>query len=206
MKPLDKPLLAARLAAWTLGGAPLLALGWRVLRADLGANPVEFLEHWCGDWTLRLLLATLAMTPLRRLSGRGKFVRVRRLLGLWAYFWACLHFAIYLTFDLEWSPAELAEDLAKRTYITLGFAAWLLLLPLALTSTQGWQRRLRRRWTQLHRLIYPAALLGALHYLWLVKADLREPLLYLAILAALLAARLPWRGILRARSPSRSNP
>ncbi|HET8881449.1 MAG TPA: protein-methionine-sulfoxide reductase heme-binding subunit MsrQ [Solimonas sp.] len=200
MNPIDRPLLAARIAAWTLGGAPLLRLAWLVWQSRLGANPVEFLEHWCGDWALRLLLATLAMTPLRRLTSRSEPIRVRRLLGLWAYFWICLHFAIYLTFDLEGSPAALADDLVKRTYITLGFAAWLLLLPLALTSTKNWQRRLKRRWAQLHKLIYIAALLGVLHYIWLVKADLREPLLYAAILAVLLGMRLPWRGILRARS------
>ena len=206
MKPIDRPLLAARSLAWTLGAAPLLWLAYRVWHGQLGANPVEFLEHWCGDWALRLLLATLAMTPLRRLTSRSEPIRVRRLLGLWAYFWICLHFAIYLTFDLEWSPAALADDLVKRTYITLGFAAWLLLLPLALTSTQNWQRRLKRRWAQLHKLIYPAAILGVLHYLWLVKADLREPLLYAAILAVLLGMRLPWRGILRARSLPRRVP
>lgn len=195
-----------RLAAWTLGLAPLLWLAVRVLQSRLGANPVEFLEHYAGDWSLRLLLATLAMTPLRRATGWSEPVRVRRVLGLWAFFWICLHFAIYLTFDLEGSPAALADDLVKRSYITIGFAAWLLLLPLAITSTQGWQRRLKRRWAQLHRLIYAAALLGVLHYLWLVKADLREPLLYLALLLVLLGWRLPWRGILRGHPPPRRTP
>ncbi|WP_020647699.1 sulfite oxidase heme-binding subunit YedZ [Solimonas variicoloris] len=195
-----------RLAAWTLGLAPLLWLAVRVLQSRLGANPVEFLEHYAGDWSLRLLLATLAMTPLRRATGWSEPVRVRRVLGLWAFFWICLHFAIYLTFDLEGSPAALADDLVKRSYITIGFAAWLLLLPLAITSTQGWQRRLKRRWTQLHRLIYAAALLGVLHYLWLVKADRREPLLYLALLLVLLGWRLPWRGILRGHPPPRRTP
>jgi sulfoxide reductase heme-binding subunit YedZ len=193
-------------AAWALGLAPLLWLGWRVLQSRLGANPVEFLEHYAGDWSLRLLLATLAMTPLRRLSGWAEPLRVRRVLGLWAFFWICLHFAIYLTFDLEWSPAALGKDLVKRTYITIGFAAWLLLLPLAITSTRGWQRRLKRRWAQLHKLIYAAALLGVLHYLWLVKADLREPLLYLAILVVLLGWRVPWRRIYRDIIRPRSTP
>ncbi|MFZ5654786.1 MAG: sulfite oxidase heme-binding subunit YedZ [Pseudomonadota bacterium] len=182
-------LLAWRLAVWLLAGGPLLWLAWRVAGGGLGANPVEFLEHYSGDWGLRLLLATLALTPLRRWSGRGEALRVRRLLGLWAFFWICLHFAIYLTFDLEWSAALLAEDLVERTYITLGFAAWLLLVPLAITSTRGWQRRLGSRWRRLHRLVYPAALLGALHFLWLVKADVREPLVYLGVLALLLGLR-----------------
>lgn len=179
-----------RLAAWLIAGTPLALLAWRTLQGQLGANPVEYLEHYSGEWGLRLLLLTLAMTPLRRFSGRAEPLRIRRLLGLWAYVWICLHFSIYLTFDLEWSVAPLIEDLGKRRYITVGFLAWLLLLPLALTSTQRWQRRLKRRWQQLHRLIYPAALLGCIHFLWLVKSDLREPLLYLAILLGLLALRL----------------
>ncbi len=195
-----------RLAAWALAGLPLLRLGWLTWQNQLGANPVEFLEHYSGDWGLRLLLLTLAMTPLRRLTGRAEAIRIRRLLGLWAYLWICLHFALYLSFDLEWSLPQLADDLLERSYITIGFAAWLLLLPLALTSTRGWQRRLKRHWARLHKLIYPAALLGVLHYLWLVKADLREPLLYLAILLVLLGLRLPLRGILRAHSPPRRIP
>lgn len=186
-----------RAAAWALAGAPLLMLAWRTLHNDLGPNPVETLEHTTGDWALRLLLVTLAMTPLRRLSGWSQPLRVRRLLGLWAFFWIVLHFSIYAVFDLEGSPAQLAEDLVKRTYITLGFAAFVLLVPLAVTSTQGWQRRLKRRWTVLHRLIYPAAMLGVLHFVWLVKSDLREPLLYAAILAGLLLVRLRWAAILR---------
>lgn len=189
-----------RLAAWLLATAPLLQLGWLTLHGRLGANPVEFLEHYSGQWGLRLLLLTLAMSPLRQLTQWPEPLRVRRLLGLWAFAWLCLHFGIYLLFDLEFSLAQLLKDLLKRRYITLGFAAWLLLLPLAITSTRGWQQRLKRRWAQLHRLIYPAALLGVLHFVWLVKSDLREPLLYLGILLALLSWRLPWRGILRGLS------
>lgn len=188
------PLLATRALAWALGLWPAAELAWRIAYAQLGPNPVEFIEHHSGLWALRLLLLSLAMTPLRRLSGRVEFVQVRRLLGLWAYAWVCVHFAAYLTFDLEGSPAKLAEDLVERTYITLGFAGWLFLLPLAITSTQGWQRRLRRRWKLLHRLVYPAALLGALHFVWLVKSDYREPLLYLGIAVLLLLLRAPWRG------------
>lgn len=185
-----RPLLWWRLAAWSLGLLPLAWLGLRVAQGQMGANPVEFLEHETGLWSLRLLLATLAMTPLRRLTGRGEAIQVRRLLGLWAYTWITLHFTIYLTFDLEWSAAQLAKDLVKRTYIALGFSAWLLLLPLALTSTRGWQRRLKRRWLLLHRLIYPAAILACLHFLWLVKSDIREPALYLGILGLLFVLRL----------------
>ncbi|MDB5988458.1 MAG: sulfoxide reductase heme-binding subunit YedZ [Nevskia sp.] len=193
-----------RIAAWSAGIAPLLWLIYAAFTAHLGANPVEYLEHQTGQRALQLLLATLAMTPLRRITGWTEWIRVRRVLGLWAYAYVCLHFSTYLVFDLELSPAQLGADLIKRTYITLGFAAWLLLLPLALTSTKGWQRRLKRRWQALHKLIYPAALLGAIHFIWLVKADEREPLIYLCILLVLLALRLPVdtirRAILRPRS------
>jgi len=185
-------LWAWRAAAWSLGVVPLLfAVKWG-FQSRLGANPVEFLEHYTGDWTLRLLLTTLAMTPLRMLTRLIEPIRVRRILGLWAFASLCLHFFIYLVFDLGFSVLQLGEDLVKRTYITLGFTAWLMLLSLAITSTTAWQRRLKRRWITLHQLIYPAAILGAIHYLWLVKADTREPLIYLAILLVLLGFRLPW--------------
>jgi methionine sulfoxide reductase heme-binding subunit len=185
-------LWAWRAAAWALGLMPLLFGVKLILQGRLGANPVEFIEHYTGDWTLRILLTTLAMTPLRMLTGLTEPIRVRRILGLWAFAFLCLHFLTYLVFDLSFSMTQLAEDLVKRTYITLGFTAWLLLVPLAVTSTLAWQRRLKRRWITLHRLIYPAALLGAIHYLWQVKADTREPLIYLSILLVLLAFRLPW--------------
>jgi len=185
-------LWAWRAAAWALGLMPLLFGMKLILQGRLGANPVEFIEHYTGDWTLRILLTTLAMTPLRMLTGLTEPIRVRRILGLWAFAFLCLHFLTYLVFDLSFSMTQLADDLVKRTYITLGFTAWVLLVPLAVTSTLAWQRRLKRRWITLHRLIYPAALLGAIHYLWQVKADTREPLIYLSILLVLLAFRLPW--------------
>jgi len=185
-------LLPWRVAAWALGIIPLLfAVKWSY-QSRLGANPVEFLEHYTGDWTLRLLLTTLTMTPLRMLTRLTEPVRVRRILGLWAFAFLCLHFSIYLVFDLGFSLLQLGEDLVKRTYITLGFTAWLMLLSLAITSTTAWQRRLKHRWVALHQLVYPAAILGVIHYLWLVKADTREPLVYLAILLVLLGFRLPW--------------
>ena len=185
-------LLPWRVAAWALGIIPLLfAVKWSY-QSRLGANPVEFLEHYTGDWTLRLLLTTLTMTPLRMLTRLTEPVRVRRILGLWAFAFLCLHFSIYLVFDLGFSVLQLGEDLVKRTYVTLGFTAWLMLLSLAITSTTAWQRRLKHRWVALHQLVYPAAILGVIHYLWLVKADTREPLVYLAILLMLLGFRLPW--------------
>jgi sulfoxide reductase heme-binding subunit YedZ len=200
------PLNLWRLVGWSLGLWPAAVLGWKILHADLGPNPVETLEHFTGEWGLRLLLLTLLMTPLRRWTGRPEPVQIRRLLGLWAYAWMSIHFAIYLTFDLEWSMGELGKDLIKRTYITIGFAAWLLLLPLAITSTRGWQRRLKRQWQRLHQLIYPAVLLGVLHFYWLVKADVREPLVYLALALVLLGMRWPARGILRGRFATRTSP
>jgi methionine sulfoxide reductase heme-binding subunit len=189
-------LLPWQVAAWALGVVPLaFAVKW-TLESRLGPNPVEFLEHYTGDWTLRLLLTTLAMTPLRKLTRMSEPIRVRRVLGLWSYAFLCLHFSIYLGFDLGLSVVQLGADLIKRTYITLGFMAWLMLLPLAITSTSAWQRRLKRRWITLHQLIYPAAILGAIHYLWLVKADTREPLIYLAVLLSLLAFRIRTAGVL----------
>lgn len=179
-------------ATWLLCLVPAALLVWRMLTARLGANPVETLEHETGLRALQLLLFTLAMTPLRQLSGWTEPLQLRRTLGLFAYAYACVHLGVYLVFDLQFSPDQLADDLIKRTYITLGFTAWLLLLPLAITSTNGWQRRLKRRWKQLHRLVYPAVLLGALHFVWLVKKDEREPLTYVAVLLVLLALRLPW--------------
>lgn len=205
----------ARLLVWAGCLAPLVLLGLRTLHGALGANPIEFLERALGDWSLRLLLLSLAMTPLRSFSGWLWPLKLRRTVGLWAYAYICLHVAVYIVFDLNilepaLALAQLAEDLVKRLYITAGFAAWLFLLPLAITSTDGWQRRLGRRWKTLHRLVYPAAALGVLHYVWLVKKDLREPLLYAAILAVLLLWRWPWpkvrSAILRARSVPPASP
>lgn len=173
----------------------LLPLGWLVLDVATGAvgpNPVEAVTHRTGTWTLRLLLATLAITPLRRLTGQAWLIRYRRMLGLFAFFYATLHLVVYLWLDrlLDWGT--IIEDIVARPYITVGFTAFLLLVPLAVTSTRGWVRRLGRRWQRLHRLIYPSAVLAVLHYLWLVKADILEPALYGLVLAGLLAARLPW--------------
>jgi sulfoxide reductase heme-binding subunit YedZ len=177
--------------------APAALLVWRAARGGLGANPIEAATHWTGDWALRFLLATLALTPLRRLLGWHGAVAYRRLLGLAAFAYASAHFAIWAVIDLGLDGAAIVEDVAERPFVTAGLAAFLLLAPLALTSTRGWMRRLGRRWAQLHRLAYLAAALAVLHYLWLVKADLRPPLAHAAVLALLLAARLP--GVRRLR-------
>jgi len=158
----------------------------------LGANPIEFITRSTGTWTLVGLLVTLSVTPLRRLTGRADLIRYRRMLGLFAFFYAGLHFITYIWLDQFFDPAAIAKDIIKRPFITIGFTAFLLLIPLAVTSTHAMMRRLGRRWKQLHRLIYLIALLGVVHYLWLVKKDLSEPLIYGVALALLLVMRLPW--------------
>lgn len=167
----------------------LLALG---VTGGLGANPIEFITRSTGTWTLVGLLVTLSVTPLRRLTGRPDLVRFRRMLGLFTFFYACLHFVTYIWLDQFFDPAAIARDIVKRPFITVGFTAFVLLIPLATTSTHTMMRRLGRRWQKLHRLIYPIAMLGVTHFLWLVKKDLTEPLIFGAVLALLLVLRLPW--------------
>ena len=177
---------------------PFVLLILQSLDGSIGPNPVQAITHATGDWALRMLLITLAVTPLRRVTGWAWLIRLRRMLGLFAFFYAALHFCTYLWLDQFFDWAAIVEDIAKRPYITVGFAALVLMTPLAVTSTKGWLRRLGPRWKRLHQLVYPIAILGVLHYLWLVKADLLEPGIYAAILAALLLARVPF-GRLRQR-------
>jgi sulfoxide reductase heme-binding subunit YedZ len=170
---------------------PFASLLWRALHAGLGANPVEFVQHATGDWTLRFLLFTLTITPLRKLLNLPDLIRFRRMLGLFAFFYVCLHFLTYIGPDQSFSLAGMWKDVQKRRYITVGFTAFVLLIPLALTSTAGWIRRLGgRRWQMLHRAIYLSAVCGVVHYYWLVKSDVRKPLFYAAMVAILLAWRL----------------
>ncbi|MBX9402854.1 protein-methionine-sulfoxide reductase heme-binding subunit MsrQ [Lysobacter sp. BMK333-48F3] len=199
--------IAAKALVHALALTPAAILAWQIReelagRGGLGADPVAEIEHRLGLWALRLLLIALAVTPLRQLSGQPVLLRFRRLLGLYAFFYASLHLAAYLILDLKQYWAQIFEEIAKRPYITVGFAAWLLLVPLALTSTQGMMRRLGRRWGQLHRLVYAIAVLAVLHFWWLVKSDIREPLLYATILAVLLGWRL-YRRIADARRRNR---
>jgi len=170
---------------------PLALLVWDIGLGALGADPVAQLEHRSGDWALRLLLASLAITPLRRLTGWNWTVRFRRMLGLFAFFYVTVHLTIYLVVDLGGFWSQLLTEIAKRPYITVGFTAWLLLIPLALTSTQAMMRRLGRNWQRLHKLVYVVAALAVLHFLWLVKADHREPALYLGALIVLMLLRVP---------------
>ncbi|HEV2299065.1 MAG TPA: protein-methionine-sulfoxide reductase heme-binding subunit MsrQ [Candidatus Acidoferrales bacterium] len=169
---------------------PLDVLIWHAFQENLSANPIEFVEHWFGDWTMRFLLITLSITPLRKLLRFPLLIRFRRMLGLFAFFYACLHFSAWIGLDRFFNLRDMLADVLKRRFITVGFAGFVLLIPLAITSTAGWIRRLGgRRWQMLHRAIYITAILGVIHYYWLVKSDERKPLQYAAILAVLLVWR-----------------
>ena len=179
-------------AIWVAGLAPFAWLLFRGFTGDLGANPIEEITHRTGDWSLRVLLATLAVTPLRRVTGWNDVIKIRRLVGLFAYFYVCLHFLTYIVLDQFFGWEYIVEDVLERPYITAGFTAFVLLTPLAVTSTKGWIRRLGRRWGKLQRLAYVAGTLAVVHYLWITRADDRAPLVYGAILLTLLAFRVPW--------------
>jgi sulfoxide reductase heme-binding subunit YedZ len=181
-------------AIFVLAAAPAVLLAVDAFRGDLTADPIEEITHRTGWWALTLLLTTLAVTPLRRFTGWNQLVRVRRMLGLFAFSYAVLHLLTYVVLDLFFAFDILVEDVAKRPYITVGFTAFLILLALAITSTKGWIRRLGPRWQRLHRLVYVAALLGVVHFYWQVKADTREPLIFATIVLALFVARVRWRG------------
>lgn len=183
---------ALRAGALTLGISPGVGLAIAAATDGLGANPVEAVTHTTGEWALRFLLLCLAVTPLRRLTGWRMLTLERRTLGLFAFFYAALHLTTYVTLDLGFDFGFLGEDILERPYITVGFATFCVLLALAATSTRAATRRLGRRWKPLHRLVYVAGIGAVVHFLWLVKADTREPLLYGAVLAALLGARLWW--------------
>ncbi len=192
--------LAALVPAMLLAGG---ALG--VGPKQLGADPVRTLLHSCGLTALNLLLITLAVTPLRQLTGWNNVQRLRRMLGLFAFFYALLHFTVYAWLDQGLDVKAIGADILKRPYITIGMLALLMLIPLAVTSTNGWMRRLRKRWQRLHYLIYPIAILGVWHFWWQVKKDIREPLLYVVMLGVLLGYRLlraPLRRLLTSRCGS----
>lgn len=192
----------AKVAVFVLSGWPLLFIVWRTVRGDLTANPVEFYQHQTGDWTLRFLVFTLCITPFRKILNLPELVRFRRMLGLFAFFYVCLHFLTYLGPDQSFSLSGMLKDVAKRPFITVGFAAFVLLIPLALTSTAGWIRRLGgKRWQMLHRAIYFAAALGVVHYYWLVKSDIRKPVFYGALVGILLAWRI-WSWSAKKKAPA----
>jgi sulfoxide reductase heme-binding subunit YedZ len=195
-------MIAAKAAVWMLCLTPAGLLIWRAFTDGLGANPIEFITLRTGFWTLVLIMVTLAVTPVRRVTGWHRIIQFRRMLGLFAFFYATLHFLTYVTLDLFFDFSAVAADIVKRPYITVGFTAFLLLVPLALTSTKGSIRRLGRNWLRLHRLLYVSAALAVLHFYWKksAKSDIAEPLIFAGILAVLLLFRVIY--VLRKRVQS----
>jgi sulfoxide reductase heme-binding subunit YedZ len=202
--------LMVRTGAWLFGLLPLALLASRWLARGLGANPIEALILHFGRWAVVLLLSALAVTPARRLTGFNALVKARRILGLFGFLYVSLHFLTYLVLDQFFAWEYIWEDIAERPFITVGFLAFVLLIPLAVTSTKGWIRRLGRNWVRLHRLFYVAIVLGVVHYFWNVRGDEPRPLIAIGLVALLLLARVPAvarrisgarsRGVARARS------
>ncbi|HEY6362815.1 MAG TPA: protein-methionine-sulfoxide reductase heme-binding subunit MsrQ [Vicinamibacterales bacterium] len=190
--------------AVVFGGAliPAIALVVGFFTDDLTANPIEYITRQTGYWALTLLVLTLAVTPVRRLARWNEIIKLRRMLGLFAFFYATLHLLTWIVLDKFFDFAWMIEDVAERRFITIGMLTWVLLLPLAITSTKGMVRRLGRRWQTLHRLSYVAGVTGILHYWWLVKADLFYPQMLSAVLGVLFGVRVWWTW--RTRMPSRS--
>src|SRR4029077_707227 len=169
---------------------PFAQLAYNAYRGDLGVNPIEFITHFTGDWVLIFLLATLSVTPLKKISGWNAIIKFRRMLGLFAFFYALLHFSTYMVLDHFFDFQGIVKDIIKRPYVTEDFTGFVLMIPLAITSTAAMIRKLRRRWQQLHRLVYLAAIAGVVHFYWLGKADVVRPIQYGAVLALLLGYRL----------------
>lgn len=186
-----KRLRLAKIAIFLAALVPLGRLAWKAWHGLLGANPIEVITHSTGDWTLILVLTTLAITPLRQITRQYWLIGVRRMIGLFAFFYGVLHFTTYIWLDKFFDLHEITKDIGKRRFIMVGFTAFVLLIPLAITSTAGWIRRLGgKNWQRLHRLIYVTAICGVVHYIWLVKADLRKPLEYAFVLSILLLYRV----------------
>lgn len=195
------PLKLLKTLAFFASLGPAAYLVWGLLHDALGGNPVEAITHSTGEWALRFLLLCLLVTPLRKLARRPELIRFRRMLGLFAFFYASLHVLTWAWLDRMFDPAEILADIQKRPFITAGAVAFLCLLPLAITSTAGWIRRLGgRQWQALHRLVYLAGLAAVVHFYWLVKSDVRKPLVYGGILSALLLARIWVRSVPAARA------
>ncbi len=196
--PSARQIIIAKAALFIAGLLPLVRLVWLGANDGLGANPIEFITHSTGTWTLVGLLTTLSITPLRKISGWNWLIRLRRMLGLFTFFYACLHFTTYIWLDQFFDLQMVVKDVIKRPFITVGFLAFVLLIPLAVTSTNAMMKRLGgKKWQTLHRLIYAIAVLGVAHYWWLVKKDITQPLIYALVLAALLGIRLVFKAQLR---------
>ena len=188
-----RSVLVLKVLLWVSALAPAVWIAGGAFRGWLGVNPIEKVTHVTGLSALVLLLLTLAVTPVRRMARWNRLIQLRRPLGLFAFFYALLHFSTWMALDLGFQLSWISEDIMERPYITVGFTAFVLLIPLAITSTRGWIRRLGRRWATLHRLVYITATLGVIHFYWLVKADTSLPLLFAGILTLLLASRIgPW--------------
>jgi sulfoxide reductase heme-binding subunit YedZ len=200
MTPWLKPLV---FILCSIPAGPLVYQAWI---GDLGVNPIEFITRFTGSWALIILIASLAVTPLRRITGWNELIKFRRMLGLCAFFYALLHFSTYLVLDLFFDFRAIGKDILKRPYITAGFIAFVVMIPLAITSNAAMIRRLGKRWQQLHRLVYLAAIAGVIHFYWLVKADISRPAQYGAVLAVLLGYRLfvKWRPGIAAKFAARS--
>ena len=169
---------------------PLLSISINIFQDTLGANPIEFIERHFGKWTLIFLCLTLSMTPLRRITNISQWILYRRMLGLFVFFYASIHLLCYIALDYHFDWVDIKNDIIKHRYVLVGFLAWLLLLPLAITSSDKMIRKLKANWKLLHRLIYVIAVLSVLHFIWLVKKDITEPLIYAAIVSILLILRL----------------
>jgi sulfoxide reductase heme-binding subunit YedZ len=178
---------------------PVLRLFYLGLQDNLSANPIEFIERSTGFWTLLILLVTLSLTPIRLLTGIAWQIQLRRMLGLFMFFYACLHISVYLWLDYSFVWADITKDIIKHPRILVGFAAFVLTIPLAITSNNAMMKLLRQRWKQLHQLVYFIAILGVIHFWWLVKKDIREPLLFALILAALLGIRIYYKILAKQR-------
>lgn len=178
---------------------PLALLGWGFYRDDLTANPIEYITHNTGDWTIRFIVISLCVTPLRKLLGLPDLIKFRRMLGLFAFFYGVLHFFTWAWLDKFFDVQAMWADVIKRRYITVGMLSFALMVPLAITSTAGWIRRLGgKRWQLLHRAVYISAIAGVVHYWWLVKSDIRKPAMYGAMVAVLLG----WRAVVALRRPA----
>ena len=184
---------AAKVLVFLACLTPFVWLAIRTLTGRLGINPVEDLELTTGIWSLRFLIVTLAVTPVRRLTGWNRVIQYRRMFGLFTFFYVCVHFAIYIGIDQFFAFGSILKDVAKRPFITMGFTAFVLMIPLALTSTKGWIRRLGRRWQLLHRLIYISAVCASVHYLWKVKVMIGSPVYYALVIGLLLGFRIVWQ-------------
>lgn len=203
--PNKKQIFWLKVFVFLLVLVPLIRLVWLGLHDNLSANPVEFVERSTGFWALFILLATLSLTPIRLITGRAWPIQLRRMLGLFMFFYACLHITTYAWLDYSFDWVDISKDIIKHPYVLVGFSAFVLTIPLAVTSNNAMVRLLRERWKQLHQLVYLIAILGVIHFWWLVKKDIREPLLYASILVVLLGIRIYYKKFAKQSKAGRSN-